>query len=109
MRNQTTYITLKPAAGDDVSSVYLDDQVSGFTITDNTFINVSRAMLLGGGEDITFTGNTISIVENSNAVAFDNRGMGWQSAACATNPPGELVLFLQVTFSLSCARLFYLH
>ena len=82
--------------GDDVSSVYLDDMISGFTITDNTFINVSRALLLGGGESITFTGNFVSGVDNGNAVFFDNRGMGWDCAACQTNPPGEMVQFLQV-------------
>jgi hypothetical protein len=34
--------------------------ISGFSITGNTFINISRALLLGGGQDTNFTGNTIS-------------------------------------------------
>lgn len=59
-------------------------------------MNVSRALLLGGGHDVIFTGNVVHGVANSNAVDFDNRGMGWQASACATNPPGELVLFLNV-------------
>ena len=53
-------------------------------------------MMLGGGQSIVFSGNSVNVVENTNAVFFDNRGMGWQSAACATDPPGELVLFLNV-------------
>jgi hypothetical protein len=77
-----------------VSAVYLDDMISGFTITNNVFINISRALLLGGGQDTVFAGNTITGVANSNAVDFDNRGQGWDSAACSTNPPGEMVLFL---------------
>jgi hypothetical protein len=80
--------------GDDVSAVYLDDMVSGFNITDNIFIDVSRALLLGGGRDIVFSRNFINgIAGGHSAVAFDNRGMGWSSKSC-TPPSGELVEFL---------------
>lgn len=94
--NNNTFLRINTVdPGDDVSAVYLDDMISGFTITNNQFINISRALLLGGGESITFTGNYVSGVSNGNAVFFDNRGMGWDSGACTTNPPGEMVLFLQ--------------
>jgi len=79
--------------GDDVSAVYLDDMVSGFTITDNTFVNISRALLLGGGRDNVFAGNTIYGVDGADAVSFDDRGLHWEDGAC-TAPHGELVLFL---------------
>lgn len=36
------------------SAVYLDDMISGFTVTGNSFVNVSRALLLGGGRDNVF-------------------------------------------------------
>jgi hypothetical protein len=36
------------------SAVYLDDMISGFTVTGNSFVNDSRALLLGGGRDNVF-------------------------------------------------------
>ena len=63
--------------------------VSGFTVTNNVFVNVSRALLLGGGRDNIFSGNSISGVEGTDgAVHFDNRGMTWMGIA-------ELTRFLQ--------------
>jgi hypothetical protein len=81
--------------GDDVSAVYLDDEVSGFSITDNTFASVARAVLLGGGRSNVIANNTVRGVNGtgSAAVAFDNRGMGWAKPGC-TPPDGELVKFL---------------
>jgi hypothetical protein len=90
-----TFVRINTAdPGDDVSAVYLDDMISGFTITNNTFLNVSRALLLGGGRDIIFANNSITGVDGGDAaVHFDNRGMGWSAASC-TPPDGELVHFL---------------
>jgi len=76
--------------GDDVSAVYLDDCVSGYTITGNTFVNISRALLLGGGRDNVFENNTVSFVDGSWAVSFDDRGEGWANGMCK----GELTNFL---------------
>jgi hypothetical protein len=93
--SSNTFLRINTAdPGDDVSAVYLDDLVSGFTIVNNVFVNVSRALLLGGGRDITFTNNTITGVNGGDAaVHFDNRGMGWASDSC-TPPNGELIKFL---------------
>jgi len=80
--------------GDDVSAVYLDDMVSGFTITGNSFNNVSRALLLGGGRSNTFAANTINGVDGTDAaVHFDDRGLGWDAGACDA-PTAEMVEFL---------------
>ena len=77
-------------AGDDVSAVYLDDCVSGYTIAGNTFVNISRALLLGGGRDNVFTNNSVEFVDGSWAVSFDDRGEGWANGMCK----GELTNFL---------------
>ena len=79
--------------GGDTSVLYLDDQVSGLTMTNNYFEDVSRALELGGGRDNIFAGNVINGTTSDVAISFDNRGMGWQHAAC-TPPSGELVQFL---------------
>jgi len=79
--------------GGDTSVLYLDDQVSGLTMTNNYFEDVSRALELGGGRDNVFAGNVINGTTSDVAISFDNRGMGWQNAAC-TPPAGELVQFL---------------
>ena len=82
--------------GNNVLAVYLDDLVSGFTITGNTFVNVSRALHLGGGRSIVFQNNTIRHAGNNSgraATHVDNRGMGWSAKAC-TPPDGILIEFL---------------
>jgi hypothetical protein len=82
----------------DVQAVYLDDMVSGFNVSYNTFINVSRSYHLGGGRNNIFTYNTIingSDNSEGDAVHADNRGMGWDSSACQ-QPDGILVQFLSV-------------
>ena len=79
-----------------VQAVYLDDLVSGFTIFANTFINVSRALHLGGGRSIIFQNNTIKNPSSNSmktANHIDNRGMGWDKVAC-TPPNGILIQFL---------------
>ena len=90
-------------AGDDVSAVYLDDLASGFNVSFNTFVNVSRALLLGGGRDNAFVGNRVEGHTAHNAVHFDDRGLGWDAAAC-TPPDGEMVRFLaRVPYNSSAA------
>jgi parallel beta-helix repeat protein len=83
-------------AGNNVQAIYLDDQVSGFIITNNTFTNCTRAYHLGGGRSNVFAGNTVrNPLPNSMNTAnhVDNRGMGWSEPAC-TPPSGILVEFL---------------
>jgi hypothetical protein len=82
--------------GNNVQAVYLDDQVSGFTVTNNTFANVTRAFHLGGGRSNIFTFNTIRFPSRNsmNTVAhLDNRGEGWNHGACSS-ADGILVEFL---------------
>ena len=90
-----TFLRINTAdPGDDVSAVYLDDMISGFTITGNTFVNVSRALLLGGGRSNIFANNSITGVDGGDgAVHFDDRGLGWDNDACK-QPGGEMVGFL---------------
>ena len=90
-----TFLRINTAdPGDDVSAVYLDDMISGFNITGNVFVNVSRALLLGGGRSNVFANNSITGVDGGDgAVHFDDRGLGWDAGACA-QPDGEMVRFL---------------
>ena len=73
-------------AGDDTQGVYLDDMMSGFVVTGNTFFNCSRALLLGGGRENVFANNSIdggSLLSPQRGIHFDNRGEGWDSKGCA--------------------------
>ena len=87
-----------------VQAVYLDDLVSGFSILSNTFINVSRALHLGGGRSNLFQNNTIQNSGSNSmnsANHIDNRGMGWSKPSC-TPPNGTLIKFLsRVPYSSS--------
>lgn len=101
--------TLAAANGrNNVQAVYLDDLVSGFAIFGNTFVNVSRALHLGGGRSIVFQNNTIRSAGNNSGNAanhIDNRGMGWDARSC-TPPNGTLVEFLaRVPYATSDAWL----
>jgi len=53
--------------------VYLDDCVSGETITGNVFYKVQRAVFIGGGRDHRVEGNVF--VDCDPAVAVDGRGL----------------------------------
>eukprot|EP01006_Ploeotia_vitrea_P058130 TRINITY_DN68828_c0_g1_i1.p1 TRINITY_DN68828_c0_g1~~TRINITY_DN68828_c0_g1_i1.p1 ORF type:complete len:356 (+),score=48.16 TRINITY_DN68828_c0_g1_i1:53-1069(+) len=70
-----------------INGIYLDDQMSGYTVYNNTFINVQEAILVGGGRH--------NIVKNNycqqchTCVHLDNRGMNWQKTSC-TPPNGVL-------------------
>jgi len=75
-------------AGTDVTGIYLDDLMSGWIIHNNTFINNSRAFLLGGGRDNSFMNNQIVASGAAGAaVHFDDRGEGWAAGGCK---PGGL-------------------
>jgi len=64
-----------------VQAVYLDDQMSGWQIENNTFVNCSTGILVGGGRSNTVTNNHFL---NCNLdIHFDNRGMNWQKDACS--------------------------
>lgn len=72
-------------------SVYLDDQLSGHTVINNTFVDCSAqqgyGLLLGGGRDNVISRNTFV---RTAPVSFDNRGMTSQAAYC-TPPAGTLL------------------
>lgn len=71
-----------------VQAVYLDDQMSGWTVWNNTFLNCTTGVLLGGGRLNSFTENYFQNCDNG-AVHFDNRGMGWQkNSPNCTGPKG---------------------
>jgi len=76
--------------GGDTAVLYLDDEVSGFIMTNNYFEDVSRALELGGGRDNLFAGNVINGTTSDPAITFDNRGMGWAQHTCT----GEMTQFL---------------
>lgn len=56
--------------------VYNDDCASGTLIRGNLFERVRRAVMIGGGRDITATGNIF--VDCEPAVHFDGRGLVWK-------------------------------
>ena len=70
--------------------VYLDDMMSGWEITDSTFIDVEGlAFELGGGRRISVLRNTLINVSGSGfagaAVSLDDRGLSWEKENCATH------------------------
>lgn len=107
-----TLWNLHTSEGLDVSAVYLDDMVSGVTVTDNTIVNVSRAVLLGGGRWNLVARNDIRGISQANdaAVHFDNRGQGWANPSCnftAAAPaiPNMVVLLERVPYNTSAVWL----
>lgn len=66
--------------------VYLDDQASGFTVTGNIFVNVTRAVFIGGGDDNLVDNNIF--VNCTPAVHLDARGLDWQKPA-TDDPKGN--------------------
>ena len=77
---------IRSMAGDDTQAVYLDDMMSGFLVSGNTFYNCSRALLLGGGRENEFSNNSIDggdLLSPQNGIHFDNRGEGWDAKGCA--------------------------
>eukprot|EP01102_Stenamoeba_stenopodia_P012802 TRINITY_DN4076_c0_g1_i1.p1 TRINITY_DN4076_c0_g1~~TRINITY_DN4076_c0_g1_i1.p1 ORF type:complete len:696 (-),score=109.35 TRINITY_DN4076_c0_g1_i1:82-2130(-) len=77
---------------DQVQAIYLDDQMSGWHVYNNTVINAQVGVLLGGGRMNNITQNHFQ--DCNQAIAFDNRGMNWQASSC-TPPNGSLVLQLE--------------
>jgi len=68
-----------------VQGVYLDDQMSGWTIAGNRFENVMQGSMLGGGRDNVFVDNVFVGVTHGLAIEFDNRGQNWQHESCVHN------------------------
>jgi len=77
---------------DDVSGVYLDDSGSGFLVAFNTFKNVSRGILLGGGRGNQLLNNNFQDISGEAAIHFDNRDMNWAKDFCQPGGMGEQFL-----------------
>ncbi len=79
-----SFFDLSTPDGDDISAVYLDDELSGVSITGNTFDNSSgRVLLIGGGRSNVFAHNVIRGYRGGSAlVHFDDRGGGAGTASC---------------------------
>eukprot|EP00039_Didymoeca_costata_P020978 m.343007 g.343007 ORF g.343007 m.343007 type:complete len:652 (-) comp22208_c0_seq1:127-2082(-) len=71
--------------GATVQALYLDDQMSGWTIYNNTFTNCQRGILLGGGRVNQIHNN--SFKDCDEAISFDNRGLNWQLSSCKCTQP----------------------
>ena len=65
------------------NAFYLDDEMSGWLFENNTVVNSTTGVLLGGGRQNTIRNNVFA--NNDLDVAFDNRGMNWQLAYCDYN------------------------
>eukprot|EP00118_Oscarella_pearsei_P002836 m.11847 g.11847 ORF g.11847 m.11847 type:complete len:635 (+) comp23645_c0_seq2:250-2154(+) len=63
-----------------IQAIYLDDQMSGYTIFNNTFVNCHCGSFIGGGRRNLVYNN--SYHNCSLDVHMDNRGMTWQKADC---------------------------
>ncbi|XP_065182890.1 uncharacterized protein LOC135813810 [Sycon ciliatum] len=63
-----------------VQAIYLDDQMSGYHIYNNTFIDCQKGTFIGGGRRNLVHDN---YYENCDAaVHMDARGLGWQKTSC---------------------------
>ena len=72
--------------------VYLDDQAGGITIFGNIFVDVTRAVFIGGGCDNVVENNIF--VDCTPSAHIDARGLGWQKKA-TDDPQGTLRTRLQ--------------
>ena len=81
---------LIPVTNDNNSSIQafeIDDEISGWLIYNNTFINCQRGIYIGGGRRNIIKNNYFKDVDY--CVRIDNRGMNIQSNWC-TPPNGSL-------------------
>eukprot|EP00730_Choanoeca_flexa_P000773 TRINITY_DN10329_c0_g1_i8.p1 TRINITY_DN10329_c0_g1~~TRINITY_DN10329_c0_g1_i8.p1 ORF type:complete len:342 (+),score=35.30 TRINITY_DN10329_c0_g1_i8:597-1622(+) len=69
-----------------VQAVYLDDEMSGWIVTNNTFIDCQKGVFVGGGRKTHVYNNTFYNVDT--ALHLDNRGMNWQAKSC-NNATGD--------------------
>lgn len=75
-----------------VQAIYLDDELSGTVIRNNTCIDSQTCWFVGGGRDVIVEGNVCRGVVDT-CVHIDDRGLNWQSGECTYNSSytGELV------------------
>ena len=75
-----------------VSSVYLDDQMSFYVVSNNSFHNVQQGIEIGGGRSNIITDNVFNATYR--VLYIDARGTTWQKDRC-TAPNGDLWLGLE--------------
>ena len=63
-----------------VQAIYLDDQMSGWTIENNTVINAQMGIMVGGGHKNIVSNN--KFIGCDVAIHVDDRGMGSESVMC---------------------------
>ena len=66
-----------------VNAIYLDDDMSGWSITNNTFINCQQGGVIGGGRRNIVSGNYYERCDL--ALHLDNRGMAGKPAGQVPN------------------------
>ena len=64
---------------------YLDDEMSGWSVYANRFINCQVGTFIGGGRDNSFHDNYYKDCDK--AQHFDDRGLGWQNYGCNCTGP----------------------
>jgi len=65
--------------GPSVQAIYLDDQMSDWTIENNSFVNCQTGSFIGGGRRVTVKHNYYEKCDT--AQHLDNRGMNWQKSS----------------------------
>lgn len=65
--------------------------MSGWEVYGNTFQNSTTGLLLGGGRRNKIYNN--KFIDNDKDIAFDDRGLTWQSAYCNKTCPGQPACF----------------
>jgi len=63
-----------------VQAIYLDDQMSGYDVINNTVLDSDTAILLGGGRHNKLIGN--KSIRTQLPLSFDARGLTWDAASC---------------------------
>ena len=72
--------------GGSVQAIYLDDEMSGYEVVNNTFEDVQRGVFIGGGRRNRVVGNTFTRTDT--AIHLDDRGAGCFNWTCFPNCPG---------------------
>eukprot|EP00055_Hartaetosiga_balthica_P013824 m.72705 g.72705 ORF g.72705 m.72705 type:complete len:778 (+) comp8394_c0_seq3:126-2459(+) len=78
-----------------VQAIYLDDEMSGYEVYNNTFYDCQVGMFIGGGRWNKVKFNTFEKCDT--AVHVDDRGLGWQNAFCLS-PDNYIAQLISVNY-----------
>lgn len=70
-----------PLQAQNVHCIHFDDQMSGYLVDNNSFVDSWVGVMLGGGRSTTITHNRFEKITHA-AIEFDNRGETWQKPYC---------------------------